>query len=495
LHTSQAAPKRLLLVHPESAERAALASIATVEGFAVVQAATIAEGIDRLRHEVAFALIVLSTPALHSGQPCISRAEVVAGVQGINRLAGRAQVILLTRHALDVQLSCELVRSGVTGFVDGRDGRWDDAALVRQLRGASERHARACVPSTALHIMGPGERNSIVCQSPVMSDLLNRAARAAQVSDVPILIYGESGTGKQLLAELIHQLDPKRSRKRLLSVNCSAIAGTLAESTLFGHVRGAYTGATSSRKGIFRAADGGTVLLDEIGEMELALQPKLLRVLQEGVVMPLGADDEESCDVRVIAATNRRLALLVERQLFRLDLFQRLNVITLEIPPLRERREDIPELVRHFATKYANYYAYPIDAIDPRVVDHFMHARLDGNVRELENTVRQMLAFKTSGSRLDLSDLPPAVHARNPLERHSKSAVLADLADAASEMLSSGAMTLPELVSEYERMVLHCTLQRSSATSTDLAKRLGLSRRTLYNKIRKYQLSDQDRTR
>jgi two-component system response regulator PilR (NtrC family) len=217
-------------------------------------------------------------------------------------------------------------------------------------------------------------------------------------------------------------------------------------------------------------------------------------VLQEGVVMPLGADEEESCDVRVIAATNRRLAMLVERGAFRLDLFQRLNVITLEIPPLRDRREDIPELVRFFANKYASYYAHPIESIDPAVIDYFMNARLDGNVRELENTIRQVLAFKASGSRLELRDLPASLLVRGERERPDKSAALADLVDVASALLDSGAMTLPELVSEYERLVLHCTMQRTSATSTDLAKRLGLSRRTLYNKIRKYQLSDQDRS-
>jgi DNA-binding NtrC family response regulator len=490
----QAASDRLLLIHPEREGRSALASFAAERGWRVVQASALTEGIQRLRDEGPFVVILVSTPVLGSERAIGQHEDVASSAHALARYAGRAQTIVLAEDALDIQLSCELVRNGVSGFVDGRGGRWDRDMLLRQLRAAQERYRRTPAPSEALHVLGAGERNSIVCQSQVMTDLLNRAARAAQVSDVPILIYGESGTGKQLLAELVHQLDPKRSAKRLLSVNCSAIAGTLAESALFGHVRGAYTGATHSRKGIFRAADGGTVLLDEIGEMELALQPKLLRVLQEGVVMPLGADEEESCDVRVIAATNRRLAMLVERGAFRLDLFQRLNVITLEIPPLRDRREDIPELIRFFANKYASYYAHPIESIDPAVIDYFMNARLDGNVRELENTIRQVLAFKASGSRLELRDLPASLLVRGERERPDKSAALADLVDVASALLDSGAMTLPELVSEYERLVLHCTMQRTSATSTDLAKRLGLSRRTLYNKIRKYQLSDQDRS-
>lgn len=449
-----------------------------------------AAAIQRLRHEPAFALLLVGTFA---GGRWGGAADGVELVRALIRQAGRAQLVILAADELDVNTSCELVRCGVSGFVDGRGARWDEDALARQLRAARLRFENTPSPSEVLHRLGPADRNSMVCQSPVMADLMSRAARAAQVSDVPILIYGESGTGKQLLAEMIHQLDPKRSRKRLLSVNCSAIAGSLAESTLFGHVRGAYTGAAASRKGIFRAAEGGTVLLDEVGEMELALQPKLLRVLQERVVMPVGADEEEPCDVRVIAATNRRLAVLVERGQFRLDLYQRLNVITLEIPPLRERREDIPDLVKFFADKYASYYERPIETIDPGVIDYFLNARLDGNVRELENSVRQMLAFKSSGTRLELRDLPGTLPPRQQPAARDGASALADLVDAASDLLVSGAMTLPELVSEYERLVLHYTLQRSNATSTDLAKRLGLSRRTLYNKIRKYQLSDHDR--
>ncbi|HRX84036.1 MAG TPA: sigma-54 dependent transcriptional regulator [Phycisphaerae bacterium] len=493
MSTRHASAERLLLIHPEGPCRDLLVAAAQREGFAVAVAGAMTAAIERLRHEPAFAMVAVSTAVVPAGRWEGDSPDAVSAVRTLSRQAGRAQLVVLAAHALDVRTSCELVRCGVSGFVDGRQEQWDHDAFIRQLRAAQMRYRTTRPATEALHTLGPAERNSMVCQSPIMEDLMHRAARAAQVSDVPILIYGESGTGKQLLAEMIHQLDPKRSRKRLLSVNCSAIAGSLAESTLFGHVRGAYTGAATSRKGMFRAAEGGTVLLDEIGEMELALQPKLLRVLQEHVVMPVGADEEESCDVRVIAATNRPLAVLVERGQFRLDLYQRLNVITLEIPPLRERREDIPELVGFFTKKYAGYYERPIESVDPRVIDYFTQARLDGNVRELENTIRQMLAFKAAGTRLELSDIPTSLLNRERRSNRDGAAALADLVDAASQLLDEGTMTLPELVSEYERLVLHCTLQRSNATSTDLAKRLGLSRRTLYNKIRKYQLSDHDR--
>lgn len=325
-----------------------------------------------------------------------------------------------------------------------------------------------------------------------MAGVLAKAARAAQVSDVPVLIHGESGTGKQLLAELIHQLDPKRASKRFVCVNCSAISGSLAESTLFGHVKGAFTGATESRKGHFRAADGGTILLDEIGEMDIALQPKLLRVLQNGVVMPVGADEESAIDVRVIAATNRRLAAQVESGAFRLDLFQRLNVISLEIPSLRERPEDIPALVRFFVNKYAGYCAHPIESIDDELLEFLGGCTLRGNVRELENTVRQMLAFKRIGGRLTLADVPPTLRDRQPYQdedpQHRKTETLEQIASAATRLLDSGAMTLPELIGACEKMMIRGALQRSTSTSGDLARQLGMSRRTLYNKINKYDL-------
>ncbi|MCB9851385.1 MAG: sigma-54-dependent Fis family transcriptional regulator [Phycisphaerales bacterium] len=488
---SQAAADRLLLIHADDARRAGLTRTLEACGHAVVFAADAAEAVRNLRANGPFATVLLGTSSVRATTAW--REACTWTVGELAKHCGLAQIVLLAEDNLDAQLSCDVLRSGVFGFVDARNGHCDNETLERQLRAARERYLRLRTGVDSLHSFGPGERNSMVGQSPIMADLLERAARAARVSDVPVLIYGESGTGKQLLAELIHQLDPKRGGKRFLSVNCSAISGTLAESTLFGHVRGAYTGATTARKGIFRAAEGGTVLLDEIGDMDTALQPKLLRVLQEGVVMPLGADVEVPSDVRVLAATNRRLAALVEQDLFRLDLYQRLDVIRLEIPPLRERREDIPALVQFFVKKYADYYDGEIDTVDASVIEFFNGAALAGNVRELENTVRQMLAFKTSGSRLDISDVPANLLA-NDSRKPTNRSVLTELADVACQLVDHGTMTLPELVSECEKLVLHKSMMRSNLNSSDLAKRLGLSRRTLYNKIRKYRLGEPRQT-
>jgi len=202
------------------------------------------------------------------------------------------------------------------------------------------------------------------------------------VSDAPVLICGESGTGKQLLAEAIHRMDPKRRSKPFLTVNCAAITGTLAESALFGHRKGSFTGATQDRPGYFQAANGGTLLLDEISELEKPLQPKLLRVLQEGRVLPVGDDIERPVDVRIVAACNRPLPILVESGEFRFDLYQRLNVIALVVPPLRDRPEDIPPLVQFFLRQYASYYRQPIESVDERVYEMLSRAIGSGNVRD-----------------------------------------------------------------------------------------------------------------
>jgi transcriptional regulator with PAS, ATPase and Fis domain len=203
--------------------------------------------------------------------------------------------------------------------------------------------------------------------------------------------------------------------------------------------------------------------------------------------LPVGDDIECSVDVRVIAATNRPLPVLVESEEFRLDLYQRLNVITLDIPPLRDRPEDIPPLVQFFLRQYASYYPHPIESVDPRVYEVLTQSIGSGNVRELENAIRRMLAFKTAGTRLELTDIPPGL-----LEQHARSQdeseVVRSLASVVDAMLQSGRMTLAEMLEEFEAMILGEALARSTGTQTELARRLGLSRRTFYNKLRKHDL-------
>jgi transcriptional regulator with PAS, ATPase and Fis domain len=375
------------------------------------------------------------------------------------------------------------------GILEYTEAGIDPVQFEQRLQDATQAYRQVRTAGDRLHEHPIFEQTGFVGRSSIMAELLQSAVRAAEISDVPVLIYGETGTGKQLLAETIHRLDSKRRGKRFQTVNCAAIAGPLAESALFGHIKGAFTGATENRQGYFRAADGGTILLDEIGETALRLQAKLLRVLQEGFVLPVGSDDEYPVDVRVIAATNRRLDELVERRKFRLDLYNRLNVICIEIPPLRERPEDVPPLIDHLLEKYRRYARRPVREVDPGVYDVLQNAALQGNVRELENIIRQTLAFKTGGDRVDVSDLPRSAWLKCRTTANARGTLPTEVVRGLCDSIRKGTTTLPEFLSECERVFLSTALDESvENTRLDLAKQLGLSRRTLYNKRRRYGL-------
>ena len=404
----------------------------------------------------------------------------------LRRISSLSQIILLIPASTDLDSCCQAIEAGATDFIEIDCGIIDEHQLHRRLEQALERYNRQVAACAELHAEASLDQTGIIAQSRAMADVIARAARVAQISDAPVLIHGESGTGKQLVAELIHRSDSKRCGRPFLTVNCAAITGSLAESALFGHVRGAYTGATQERAGYFRAADGGTILLDEIGELEPALQPKLLRTLQEGLILPVGADMETPVDVRVLAATNRRLEDLVEEDRFRLDLYQRLNVINIEIPPLRERVEDIEALVPFFVEKYARYYDGRIVGVDHRVYEFLSSCALEGNVRELENTVRRILALKTGGDEIVLTDIPEAI--RRQRQPGGSECVPAELVSQVSRMIDQGRITLPEFIAECERQILSHVVKGAKGPKTDLAQRLGLSRRTLYNKRRKYDI-------
>jgi transcriptional regulator with PAS, ATPase and Fis domain len=449
--------------------------------------------------DLAICFVIITTDA-H-----VDIESVTKGIRNLNATTTSPDVVLLSHRPLSVESCQALIASGTSALIEiqDQDPRPSDELLIRHIEASLARHQNQGSPSTnspskskAFNPRGmvcnPG---GMVWQSAAMHRLIEQATRAAQISDVPVLILGESGTGKQLLAQYIHSLDPKRSCKKLQSVNCSTISGTLAESMLFGHQRGAFTGASEARKGIFRSAEGGTVLLDEIGELDLALQPKLLHVLQEHILTPLGSDQPVNCDVRVIAATNRQLPALIQEGRFRLDLYQRLNVIALEIPPLRQRREDIPLLVDFFLKKYADYYQHPIEGVEPAVYTYFENCTLEGNIRQLENAIRQTLALKGRGRVLSMDDIPPRLRAGlgsdatvQPGDCPNDIPVLTELVDAACRMVDAGSLTLPEFISACEETALRKSLANATQSSGELADKLGVSRRTLYNKIRKYGL-------
>lgn len=410
----------------------------------------------------------------------------LALLRDIARVSPHSQVVALLDPATDLEICCEAVSLGVAGVVEAK-GPPPYTGLANRVAQAWERY-QVCQREREAACTGRiFEETGFAGRSRAMAELLVQAKRIAAVSDVPVLIEGESGTGKQLLAEAIHRLDAKRSRRPFVSVNCAAITGTLAESALFGHTRGAFTGATEARLGYFRAADGGTLLLDEVSVLRPELQPKLLRALQEGVVLPVGSDEEVPVDVRVIAATNRSLEALVADGRFRLDLYQRLNVAFFRLPPLRERPEDIAPLFQHFLRKYRTYYPATVTDVDPRVYDVIARSLGRGNVRELENLVRQLLSLKRSGARIELSDLPrrSLVHGDGAANGDGAGRLMSDVA---KTLLGHDELPLHEMTDRVERLVLSEMLRQGGQTHAQMARRLGFTRRTLYNKLRKHRL-------
>ncbi len=251
-----------------------------------------------------------------------------------------------------------------------------------------------------------GFRN-LIGKSPVMLQLYDLLERVSATA-APVLLFGESGTGKELVARALHHGGP-RARAPFVAVNCAAIADTLLESELFGHTKGAFTGAVDARKGLFVEADGGTLFLDEVGEIPIGLQAKLLRALETGAVRPVGGGAERKVDVRIVAATNRDLARAVQEKSFREDLYYRLHVIPVHLPPLRARREDIPLLVEHFAQRFAELHPeQPARELSSEVLRRLIELPWPGNVRELKNAVERLLLL-ARGKRIDLRDLALAV--------------------------------------------------------------------------------------
>lgn len=408
-------------------------------------------------------------------------ADTLELLAELNDRHWKLPIFLLTPAGAPLEICCTAVQLGVTSFIDVNHDDWAIRVTtgLQQIAKTSQSRIQTAPPSPRELLDAVG----IMAISPAMQELIVHVHRASQVSDAAVLIHGESGTGKQLLAEAIHRLDPKRSRYAFVPVNCAAIAGSLAESELFGHKRGAFTGATETRSGYFRAANQGTIMLDEISELPMSLQPKLLRVLQENRVMPVGSDKEEIVDVRVIAASNVSLQERVAAGAFRLDLYQRLNVIHLTVPPLRQRSEDIPLLVMHFLHKYQHYTAQEIREVDPRVYELLRRRLGSGNVRELENLIRQTLVFKISGDRIELSDLP-----RYLFEGEEPAAptelIPSDLADNLVKLIRDNRLTFKQAIQAFEKTVIsHAARNSPQLSKVELAKSLGLPRRTLYYKL------------
>lgn len=397
--------------------------------------------------------------------PGVSGTEVL---QAIKRRRPETPVIMVTAYA-SVQSAVEAMREGAFDYIT-KPFQMDEIRVV--LRNAFERR-RLGEENRQLQRMLSARRSfPEMGRSPQMRRIYEKAGRIAQTNST-VLICGESGTGKELLARAIHY-GSLRAERPFVAVDCGALPETLLESELFGHVRGAFTGAVSDKPGLFDEADTGTIFLDEIGEIGQAVQARLLRVLQEREVKPVGGTVPHPVDVRVIAATNRDLEAEVAAGRFREDLFYRLAVIPISLPPLREREGDVPILAHEFLREYAEENGKKLEGISPEAMDLLCRYSWPGNVRELENAIEQAVVL-ARGPMIMPEDLPGRV----------REAEVPSSGDGSSE-----AVNLKEKVEMFEKELIVRELKRARGNRYRAAKRLGISRQNLQYKIKKYNLAE-----
>jgi two-component system response regulator AtoC len=383
-------------------------------------------------------------------------------VQAVHERDESLPVVMLTAHGSE-RIAVRAMKSGAYEYVT-KPFDIDEISLVidraletRALRVQNRR-------LTAEKALG----RSIVGDSPPMRRLLDAVNRIGP-KDITVLVRGETGTGKELVASLIHA-ESRRAAGPLVRFNCAAIPGELAEAELFGHVRGAFTGAAQARPGFFAAANGGTLVLDEVGELSGPVQAKLLRALQEGEIQPVGAGRVEKVDVRVVACTNRDLAAEARARRFREDLYYRLAVVELIVPPLHEHREDVPALAAEFARRYAERFGMAGVRLAPELIQALKIADWPGNVRELENSVARMVALSGDG------DIGLQAFTR----------IASGTAEPGAEPPPDGTLSLREQLEALERSVIARTLASVAGNQSEAARRLGLSRGSLIDRLKKY---------
>jgi DNA-binding NtrC family response regulator len=424
----------------------------------------------------------VETVLAHSGKEALTKLEGVDAVmtdyampgmdgvellQAIHERDESLPVVMLTAHGSE-RIAVRAMKGGAYDYVT-KPCDIDEIALV--IDRALEAHSLR-VENLRLSAEKAIGRN-IIGDSPPMRRLLDTVGRVAP-KDITVLVRGDTGTGKELIASLIHAQSRRRSRP-LVRFNCAAIPGELADAELFGHARGAFTGATKSRLGFFAEANGGTLVLDEVGELPLPVQAKLLRVLQEGEIQPVGAGRVEKVDVRIVACTNRDLAAEAKAYRFREDLYYRLAVVELMVPRLSEHREDIPALAAEFARRYGERFGMDGMRLSPELIEALEAASWPGNVRQLENTVARLVALHGGSGEITVEAFRET---------------LSGGTDRPAEPSLDGTGDLREQLQSIERGIIVRTLSAVSGNQSEAARRLGLSRTSLIDRLKKYGLAE-----
>ncbi|MBL7648746.1 MAG: sigma-54-dependent Fis family transcriptional regulator [Candidatus Hydrogenedentes bacterium] len=445
----------ILITEDDRVQREIIGDILSQSGYEVTASESAEKTLDILK-EQGFELLLtdMRMPGL-DGLELLRRAK---------RLRPELEVVVMTAHAT--------IRTAVTamkeGAIDYLEKPFDKDTLLHVINRALERTSLQKENRQLRELVTRSvSLGSIIGESPAMQAVFERTAKAARVNST-VLILGESGTGKEMIARHIH-FEGSRQKKPFVVVNCAAIPDNLVESELFGHEKGAFTGADASRPGKFEDANTGTLFLDEIGDMHLESQAKLLRVLQDGVVERVGSSKTRQVDVRVIAATNRDLRERVERGEFREDLYFRLEVLPVYLPPLRERIEDLPLLIKHFREKLSAKIGIEAPQVGPEVVDAFRRYRWPGNVRELEHTLEQLFIL-ANDDVITAKDLPEKFH-------HVPVPV-------GEVGLPPGGLSLEEL----EQDLIRQALERSGGRIKEAAELLGLTYKTLQYRLKKHEI-------
>ena len=448
----------ILVVDDDDAHRGMLRTMLRSWGYAVEEATDGDEAVDLVR-EKSFDAVLTDVR--------MARMDGIHALKNILEYNPALPVVLMTAYS-SVETAVEALRLGAYDYLVKP---LDFEALRHALEKAIE-HSRLSVENRELRrqLSDAATRPGILGRSAAIRAMQEIIATVAP-TEATVLITGESGTGKELVARALHCASA-RAEKPLVTVNCAALAENLLESELFGHEKGSFTGADRRREGRFAQANGGTLFLDEIGEMPLTLQSKLLRALQQGEVQRVGADAAITVDVRIIAATNRDLREEVAQKRFREDLYFRLNVICIEVPPLRDRAEDIPVLAAHFLERFASRNRKNVRGFSPQALACMLRYAWPGNVRELENAVERAVIL-CNGDLITERELPLVVTGPAPVDERQPEA------DASLAGLPLDAV---------ERRAIEETLRQTGDNKSEAARQLGITRATLHNKLRKYGL-------
>jgi two-component system, NtrC family, response regulator AtoC len=447
---------RLLVVDDEQSIRRLCMTIGTALGFACTEAESAEAALPRLEAD---------TPDLVLTDLKLPTQTGVALLKQTKAILPRTEVAIMTGHG-SIESAVDAMKLGAYDYIE-------KPFRVEKMRMLLQRMAekvRLVTENQFLRERVDAEENlgGIIGTSANIQDVLRMISRLKDTR-TPVLVSGESGTGKELVARAIH-FRGAMAQTAFVAVDCGSLVPTLMESELFGYEKGAFTGAMKTKAGLFQAANGGTIFLDEIGELPLEMQAKLLRVLQEKEVRPVGSNEKVNVDVRVIAATNRDLESAYRAGTFRKDLYFRLNVVTVHIPALRERRSDIPMLVHHFLDRYARGANMQVTAA---AMKSLLQYDWPGNVRELENCVARAV---TLGDReiIDVADLPPSIRSEQP--------------DASSSATDAASLSTTALA-EMERMTILRVFEQANGDKALAGRMLGISRATLYRKLKRYNIA------